>query len=405
MSDNDASDFDQGKKDEGAWARGGQFFASQRGTRQISLSALIERVSEQFEAEYGDDSPALREAVTRTDKLKLVREVVLYVVGVESVHLSPTELAGVIQASFGELFGYGGLEKYFSDPSVTTINLEGIDKVSVRFGHGDLEIQPPLFDDLAHLTRIVKRLVRDSHAELRPDVPYYEVGFVVDGRRVGANFVTPPATSVLSADFRVHPVTPPTLADFTDSDEAVALLTQIAQSDHGILVVGAEESGKTTLLGILAHLADHSHAVAVERAGELALPETVKRLRPQWPLGDSSGVTFGNRILEAARENPSLLILDEVRTDDPTSIAPLVGEHPPARQMWSFRGTTEVKRLAPALGMLARRADADQSTGEERVLNLYQRLAYVVCVRRREGRLRVVRIAQWQYPSLVTLWE
>ena len=115
MSDNDAHDFDPGKKNEGAWARGGQFFTSQRGTRQISLSALIERVSEQFEAEYGDDSPALREAVTRTDKLKLVREVVLYVVGVESVHLSPTELAGVIQASFGELFGYGGLEKYFSD--------------------------------------------------------------------------------------------------------------------------------------------------------------------------------------------------------------------------------------------------------------------------------------------------
>ncbi len=405
MTDNDSQDFEPHKKDEGAWARGSQLFASQRGTRQISLSALIERVAEQFEAEYGSDSAALREAVTRTDKLRLVREVVLYVVGVESVNLSPIDLSGVIQASFGELFGYGGLEKYFGDPSVTTVSLEGIDKVAVRFGHGDLEVQPPLFEDMAHLTRIVKRLVRDSHAELRSDVPYYEVGFVVDGRRVGANFVTPPATIVLSADFRIHPVTPPTLADFTDSEEAIALLTQIAQGNDGILVVGAEESGKTTLLGILATLADLSDAVAVERTGELALPESVKRLRPQWPLGDDPGVSFGERILEAAQGNPSLLILDEVRTDDPVSIAPLVGEHPPARQMWSFRGTTEVKRLAPALGMLARRADADQSTGEERATKLYQRLPYVVCVRRREGYLRVVRIAQWQYPNLVILWE
>lgn len=402
--DDEAADF-QPKKDESAWARGAQLFTSQRGTRQISLGALIERVASQFEAEHGNESPALREAVTRTDKLKLVREVVLYIVGVEAVHLSAHELSGVIQASFGELFGYGGLEKYFGDPSVTTISLEGIDKVSVRFGHEDLAAQPPVFEDMAHLERIVKRLVRDARAEIRPDVPYYEIGFTVDGRRVCANFVTPPATTVLSADFRVHPVIPPTLADFTDSDEAIALLTQIAQSDGGILVVGAEESGKTTLLGALARLANLDGAMAVERAGELALPDSVRRLRPQWPLGDDAGMTFGQRILEAASEHPPLLILDEVRADDPTSIAPLVGDNPPARQMWSFRGTTEVKRLLPALGMLARRADPDPATGEARVLNLHQRLSYVVSVRRREGRLRVVRIAQWQYPNLVTLWE
>lgn len=405
MSDNDSQESKPNKKDEGAWARGGRLFTSQRGTRQISLAALIERITEQFEAEYGVDSPILREATTRTDRLKLVREVVLYIVGVEAVHLSPTELSGVIQASFGELFGYGGLEKYFGDAAVTTISLEGSDKVSVRFGHDDMVAQPPVFEDIAHLERIVKRLVRDARAEIRPDVPYYEIGFMVDGRRVCANFVIPPATVVLSADFRVHPVTPPTLDDFTDSPEAIALLTQIAQSDHGILVVGAEESGKTTLLGALARLANLDGAIAVERAGELALPEMATRLRPQWPIGQHSGVSFGQRILEAAAQNPNLLILDEVRADDPTSIAPLVGKNPPKRQMWSFRGTTEAKRLAPALGMLARRADADQSTGEARVEQLYQQLPYVVSVRRREGRLRVVRIAQWQYPNLVTLWE
>lgn len=405
MNDNDNPTDDKPKKDDAAWARGGQLFSSQRGTRQISLAALIERVTEQFEAEYGVDSPVLRQAVTRTDRLKLVREVVLYIVGIEAVHLSPQELAGVIQASFGELFGYGGLEKYFGDPTVTTVSLEGIDKVSVRFGHGDMVIQPPVFDDMAHLERIIKRLVRDARAEIRPDVPYYEIGFMVDGRRVCANVVIPPVTVVLSADFRVHPVQPPTLADFTDSEEAIALLTQIAQSDDGILVVGAEESGKTTLLGALARLANLDGAVAVERAGELALPESVKRAHPQWPLGANAGVSFGGRIVEAASERPPLLILDEVRADDPISIASLLGDEPPARQMWSFRGTTEVKRLLPALGMLARRADPDQSTGEQRVQRLYERLPVVVSVRRRDGRLRVVRIGRWHYPDLVTLWE
>lgn len=404
MSDLPPQD-DAQKPDDGAWARGARWFSSQRGTRQISLSALVERVAEQFEHEHGADSPALREAVTRADKLKLVREVVLYVVGVEAVSLSPQELADVIRASFGELFGYGGLETYFGDPRVTTITLEGTDKIAVRYGHGDLVPQPPLFDDIVHLERIFRRIVRDARAEIRPDLPYYEIGFTVDGRRVCANFVTPPVSLMLSVDFRVHPVTPPALTDFTDSPEALALLTRIAQSEDGVLVVGDAESGKTSLLGALARLADLSDAIAVERAGELALPDDVTRLLPRWPVGDDPGVSFGQRVKEAAERRPSLLILDEVRADDPTAILPLVADAPPVRQMWSFRGTTEVKRLGPALGMLARRADADQAAGDWRALNLYQRLPYVVSVRRREGRLRVVRIARWEYPSLVTLWE
>lgn len=404
--DNNLSvDYSPPPKDDAAWARGATLFSSQRGTRMISLQALVERVVRQFELEHSDESPALVEAISRADKFKLVREVVLYVVNVESVQLNNTDLAGVIQAAFGELFGYGGLERYFSDPTITTVAVEGIDKVSVRVGHGDLTVQPPLFEDFAHLDRIFRRIVRDARAEIRSEIPYYEIGFTVDGRRVCANFVTPPAAHVLSADFRLHPLEAPTLADFTDSAEAVALLTEIARGSDGLMVVGDAESGKTTLLGALATLTDLGGAVAVERAGELALPDHVTRLRPQWPLGDDPGVSFGQRISEAVAAKPALLILDEVRSDDPASIAALVGDSPPQRQMWSFRGTTDPKRLAPALGILARRADPDQSTGDERAARLYERLPYVISVRRREGRLRVVRIAQWRYPNLVTLWE
>jgi Flp pilus assembly CpaF family ATPase len=390
--------------DEGAWARGAQMFPSRRGTRQISLAALVERVADQFEAEHEGDSPALREAVTRGDRLKLVRESVLYVVGVESVVLTNEELASVIQAAFGEVFGYGGLERYFSDPSVTTVALEGTDKLAVRYGHADLMPQPPVFDDIIHLERIFRRILRDARAEIRPELPYYEIGMTYEGRRVCANFVTPPVSAFLSVDFRLHPLTPPTLDDFTDSPEALALLRDIAAGEAGVLVVGDAESGKTSLLGAMARAADLTGAIAVERAGELALPDGVERLLPRWPLGDEAGIGFGQRIGEAVARQPKLLILDEVRADDPAAIAPLVGEAPPDRQMWSFRGTTEAKRLAPALGMLARRADPDQSGGDERALRLYERLPYVVCVRRREGRLRVVRVARWDYPNLVTVW-
>ncbi|HEX2619352.1 MAG TPA: hypothetical protein VHL11_04370, partial [Phototrophicaceae bacterium] len=83
------------------------------------------------------------------------------------------------------------------------------------------------------------------------------------------------------------------------------------------------------------------------------------------------------------------------------------------RQMWAFRGQADSKRLASALGMLARRGDATQS--ETLVRALYERLPFVIVVRRRKERLQLHSISEWQflydtdYPDYVELmaqgWE
>ena len=85
------------------WGSGVRFVPSQRGTRMLSIRALVERAAEEFHQEYGLDHPVLREAASRVERLKLVREVVLYVVGVESVQLEPRELASLIEETYAEL--------------------------------------------------------------------------------------------------------------------------------------------------------------------------------------------------------------------------------------------------------------------------------------------------------------
>lgn len=389
-----------------------RFVPGQMGRRMYSMAALVERVEAAFVEEHSTDSPELREADTPAKRLKLVLATVDYTLAVESIQLAPDERADVVRQVYSNLFSYGPLDALFLDERVTTISLDGADRAAVRYGHGDLTSLGTIFQDEAQFRRVLKRLLLDAGAELRDDQPYIETGLTVDDRPVCLNLVAPPVTIQYSADIRVHPKTLPALESLVEAGfwtaEAVAFLRALVQSPHGLIVVGEPESGKTTLLSLLAQwLPQPEQSVSVERAGELRLPPGVQRLVVKWPVGNQPGVSFGEQIGRALEGQPACLLLDEVRSDEPLSIAPLLQQADAPRQIWSFRGPIFDKRLQSALGMLARRADMSQS--EDMVRALYQRLPFVVTVNRLNGALRLWSVGEWQfkhspdYPTYVPL--
>src|SRR5690606_20669639 len=137
--------------------------------------------------------------------------------------------------------------------------------------------------------------------------------------------------------------------------------------------------------------------IAVERAGELRLPEDCERLRTIWPVGEQVGISFGEQIAVALAKKPGCILLDEVRADEPHTIAPLLQAEEAPRQIWVFRGPSDVKRLQSALGMLARRAEVGQS--EVLVQALYRRLPFMVTLKRRAGHIELRNIGEWQFPA------
>ncbi len=384
-----------------------------RGTRLYSIGALVERVLDQFTAEHGADSPALREADTAARRLRLVLDAANYVLAVESVSLDADGRAELVCKAYSELFGYGPLDALFADERVTTIALKGADHAAARYRHGELESLGPLFDDDEHLRRIVTRLLMDAGAQYREDLGMIETGLTVGGRPVALNLVLPPYTLDLNADIRLHPAQPPSLDDLVASEfmsgEAAALIRQIAASAYGVVIVGEPETGKTTLLNALAGILAADGMAAVERAGELRLPSGVTRLRAVWSVDDQPGLTFGDQILAALADNPACLLLDEVRADQPDTIAPLLESDSTPRQIWAVRGAPDAKRLQSALGMLARRSSPGR--GEALVHALYDRLPFVLTVARIQERLRLFSIAEWQsridtdYPDYVMLFR
>ncbi|OQY82948.1 MAG: hypothetical protein B6D42_08480 [Anaerolineae bacterium UTCFX5] len=377
------------------WSKGVRLVPSRHGARMMSIRALVERAVDQFMREFGSDHPDVAAARTRADRLKLLRDTVLYVTAVESADLGQAELAALMDEVYSEIFGYGGLDPFLADPAVSTVTFEGIEKTAVRSGLGDLEPADRAFEDHAGLQRVLERMLTDADTELGHG-PYYEVGLEAFGRRMCLNLVLPPAASRPEGYIRLHPAKPIALDAFADSEMILVVLRAIARSSHGVLVVGEADSGKTTLAGALAREAGARTVRSVERAGELALVDGVERFVVQWPKGDRPMISFAETAAAAVETPCDLLVVDEIRADEPAAVLPLLNASSVIRQIWSFRGTAEAKRLAPALSMLTLRAKQAAGIPDDPAHSVFDALPFVITLRRRKDRLAIVAISEWQ---------
>lgn len=376
------------------------FLEAQHGRRKISFSAAIERICEQFRGEYPPNTPPMLEAQTRLARLQLLLPVVEYMVGVESLTLTDDERAALVESVYSEVFGLSVLDPLINDPAITTITLDGDQKISVRYGHGELEPLDILFEDNAHFKEVIGRLLQRAGVRLLEEMPLIEAGFLAEsGRFVSMTVAAPPTTLTLSMDIRVHPAAPPTLEQLisrkTLDEKTAQFLQALMQSDYGVMLIGQPESGKTmTLSALLAELPDAQAGIAVERTGELHLPQGMASVVPRWSAGrDDDGITFGEQIEAQLANSPQLIVLDEVRSDEPHTIAALLRVENPPRLIWSLRGATNTKRLYAALSMLAQRADT--FNGEQLVHNLFERMPFVLFVRRFDGKIQLSELGEW----------
>lgn len=393
-----------------------QFVPGRGGTRLISINALIERVVDAFGLEHGDNSAALHDATTPARRLRLILDTANYVFAVESVHLSDAEKAHIVERAYSDLFGFGPLDPFFLDPRVTTLSIKGARNLAVRYEHGELVNLGQVFDDDDHVERMMTRLLLEAETEYpteaNGDSGIVEIGVTVGERPISLHLFTPPLTAEINADIRVHPAVAPTLGDLVRdgfmTDEAARLIEHIVRSSYGFMIVGEPETGKTTLLNAIAQmLPDPDGLSAVERARELRLPGGSISRTTRYRSVDGAAISFGEQIQAALDDQPRTLLLDEVRADDPRSIAPLLDREPVPRQIWAVRGAPDAKRLQSALGMLARRAAYGQ--GERLVHALYQRMPFVIAMARIRNTLQLFSVAEWQsrvdtdYPDYVML--
>jgi pilus assembly protein CpaF len=360
------------------------------GTYRVSLAGLLERIERQFLAETESRPDILLETADKAARMDLVREVMDYVLSIESITLSRPDRSLILEAVYRDLFNFGPLDPYLSDEAVTEVAIDGPERVSVRRGAGEMTTLDVQFNDVDHLERLTQRVLSSAGTQLSERNPVLEVGAVLAGRPARLTVFGPPVSPVLHIDMRLRSASPATLDGLIVAgmlDEAAAhLLRAILEGGYGLMVAGDVGTGKTTLLEALLPILPEG-SLCVERTPELRLPPRAERLIALPPGPDRPPVEFADQIRAALEKQPRWLVLDEVRFDEsaPMWEALTAGEDVNRRPrcLWAFRGATEPLRLRTAFGMSVRRAH--QGIGQDLIHSvLVDRLPFVATLVRQQ---------------------
>ncbi len=216
-----------------------------------------------------------------------------------------------------EMLGFGPLEPLLNDPSVSDILVNTCDKVYVE-RHGRLELTDTVFNDNAHLMKIIEKIVSRVGRRVDESSPMVDAR-LPDGSRVNA--IIPPLAvdgPILSIRrFAVKPLTVENLLEYKSlTPPMVQVLRSLGQAKVNILISGGTGSGKTTLLNLISGFIPASERiVTIEDAAELQMrqPHVVRLETRPANIEGKGEVNQRALVRNALRMRPDRIILGEVR--------------------------------------------------------------------------------------------
>jgi pilus assembly protein CpaF len=257
--------------------------------RQDANEDLSERVLRSVTEQLALD----RTPLTREERRQLVREIT------------------------DDILGYGPLEPFLRDDSVTEVMVNAFDRIYVE-RHGKLEKTPAAFVDNAHLMRIIDKIVSQVGRRVDESSPMVDAR-LPDGSRVNA--IIPPLAlrgpTVTIRKFARDPYTMNDLIGFgTITGKAAQFLSACVRGKLNVLISGGTGTGKTTTLNALsAFVPNDERIVTIEDAAELQLQqEHVITLESRPPNIEGQGeVRIRELVRNALRMRPDRIIVGEVR--------------------------------------------------------------------------------------------
>lgn len=215
-----------------------------------------------------------------------------------------------------QLLGFGQLQPLIEDPSIEEIWLNDPHQVFIARQGISQSLNIQINTD--ELRVIVERMLRPTGRRLDRSSPFVDAS-LPDGSRL--HVAIPDITRKFwSVNIRKFPTQSITLADLVRrgsmSVEINQYLTVAVQGRKNILVSGATQAGKTTVLNaLLNEMPATQRIVSVEETFELRInqPDWVALQTRQPNLEGVGEVTLRRLVKEALRMRPDRLIVGEVR--------------------------------------------------------------------------------------------
>ncbi len=225
-----------------------------------------------------------------------------------------------VREVFDELTGYGPIQPLLNDPDISEIMVVGAKKVYIE-RNGELIQTPIVFDDDAHVIRIIERIVSPLGRRVDADSPAVDAR-LPDGSRV--HIIIPPvAVDGPCLTIRKFLINKMEIADLIQlgslTDHMAEFLQACVATRLNIIISGGTSSGKTTMLNILSSfIPPNERIITIEDAVELQLKQKhVVRLETKNPNVDGSGeMTTRILVRNALRMRPDRIIVGEVRSGE-----------------------------------------------------------------------------------------
>ena len=221
-----------------------------------------------------------------------------------------------LQSVRNELVGFGSLQPYLDDPTVEEVWINAPDRIFIA--RAGLSEHLPITLTPETIKALVERMLRPTGRRVDMSQPFVDAS-LPDGSRL--HVAIPDITRAhWSVNIRKFSPSLRTLADLVHAEvlslAAAHYLRSVVIAGKSILISGATQAGKTTMLTALLHAApSHERVVTVEETFELNLDQ-VDHVGLQCRSASLEGtgeVTLRRLVKEALRMRPDRIVVGEVR--------------------------------------------------------------------------------------------
>jgi len=284
--------------------------------RQHAIDGLRQRVHSQLIEELG---PVLydRELSEKELKQRVTTQLRGVLANEKSVVISAAERNQLMQDVADDILGYGPIEPFLSDPTITEIMVNGPHDIYVE-RDGKLHDVDISFVDEGHVRRVIDKIVARIGRRIDESTPMVDAR-LPDGSRVNA-VVHPLAIGgpfLTIRKFSADPLTVDDLIGFGTLDSQSAKFLEACVAGRlNVIVSGGTGTGKTTTLNVLSSfIPTDERIVTVEDAKELQLRQRhVLPMESRPPNIEGSGqVTIRDLVRNALRMRPDRIVVGECR--------------------------------------------------------------------------------------------
>jgi pilus assembly protein CpaF len=251
---------------------------------------------------------------------KKIEGLVDRVISANSFAVTRDERGRLVEEMIHEITGFGPLEPYLNDPTITEVMVNGPNNVYIERA-GKIEKVDAYFLNDEHVHRIIDRIITPLGRRIDETSPRVDAR-LPDGSRVNA-IIAPLSLIGPVITVRKFSRTPYTVDDLirfgTATPEMFEFLRVCIEARLNIFVSGGTGSGKTTFLNVLSSfIPNDERIVTIEDAAELQLRQEhviTLEARPANLEGEGE-ITIRNLLRNAMHMRPDRIIVGECRAGE-----------------------------------------------------------------------------------------